>query len=429
MKFITPSKIEGSVPAPPSKSAMVRAVAAALLADGMTEVREAASCDDATCALAVAERLGAGIEEDGRRVTIRGAGRALTRPKDGILHCGESGLSMRMFAPIACLLDREITLIATGSLLGRPMTMVEDLSLLGASCRTDNGRAPLVVRGPIRAGRLHLDGSISSQFLTGLLMALPLCDGGSSISVSGLRSTPYVRMTIRLLEHFGVTIEAGDELGEFFIKGNQAYRPCMYTVEGDWSGASLLLAAGAISGRVTVTGLDHKTAQADRAVLDALAMAGGHIETGPDHVTVEMGTLRPIRFDATDCPDLFPPLVALAANCGGKSTIYGVDRLAFKESDRAAALISEFGKLGVFIERDATKMEVHGGRIRGGVVEPHNDHRIAMACAIAGLTAREGVGIRNWRCVSKSYPGFFSDLERLSAGYEKKRFTEGTTEE
>lgn len=421
MKFITSSRVEGTVAPPPSKSTMARAVAAALLSQGTTVVRNAASCDDADTALAIAENLGAGIKREGKEVTIQGNGKALNRPTDGTLHCGESGLSMRMFAPIAALLDNKIILTASGSLLERPMTMVEDLSLLGVFCRTDNGRAPIILRGPIRGGSLSLDGSVSSQFLTGLLMALPLCDGESSISVSRLKSIPYVRMTIELLEYFGVRIEAGDALGEFAIQGNQAYRPCTYTVEGDWSGASFLLAAGAVSGRVKVTGLDHKSAQPDRAILDALTMAGARIETGPDYVTVEKDRLRPIRFDATHCPDLFPPLVAFTANCEGKSTIWGVERLAFKESDRAAALISEFGKLGIIIERNATKMEIHGGPVKGGIVDSHNDHRIAMACAIAGLTAREGVVIQNPACVSKSYPDFFSDLDSLLVKQSGKR--------
>jgi 3-phosphoshikimate 1-carboxyvinyltransferase len=413
MKSITPSRIKGQLPAPSSKSMTVRALAAALLAGGLTRIKNVSLCDDGVTAAAIIGRLGAAVEEQRNVFTIRGTGKGSLKAQDDLLDCGESGLSMRMFAPIAGLLPRETTLLASGSLRTRPMDMVGALEQLGATVRTESGHAPISIKGPITGGDIRIDASVSSQLLTGLLMALPLCETPSRILASHLKSTPYVRMTIQLLNAFGVRIGHDDRLEEFTVDGGQAYQPSTYTVEGDWSGASFLLVAGAIAGTVTVTGLSPVSLQADRAILEVLTIAGAAVDTGADRVCVQSGNLRPFEFDASSCPDLFPPLVALASCCHGKSVIYGVDRLAYKESDRAAALRAEFEKLGIIIEIAGDRMEVCGGAIAGGVVDSHNDHRIAMACAVAALRARTEVTIKGSNCVAKSYPEFFADLEAL----------------
>ena len=412
MKFITHSTISGTVAAPASKSMMGRAVAAALLADGISVIRNPSSCDDAQTALDIIRALGA-VMSEGEKVAIRGTGKRLLYPQKGSLDCRESGLCMRMFTPIAALLDREVALYASGSLRSRPMGMVEELETLGVACRTDRGYAPIIVRGPMKGGHITVDASVSSQLLTGLLMALPLCETDSHIAVTGLKSTPYVRMTLSLLKGFGVAITHDEGLTEFVVKGGQEYRPATYTVEGDWSGAAFLLVAGALAGSVTVTGLDLASPQADRAIIEVLEMAGASIKTGRGSVTVENRSLKSFRFDATDCPDLFPPLVALASGCVGKSEIKGLERLAHKESDRAKALSSEFGKLGIAIQQHGGTMEVRGGAVRKAEVDAHNDHRIAMACAVAALRAEGDVGIAGETCVAKSYPTFFVDLETL----------------
>jgi 3-phosphoshikimate 1-carboxyvinyltransferase len=413
MKSITPSRIEGRLPAPPSKSMTVRALASGLLADGISKIENVSLCDDGLIAAAIVEEFGAVVERKGKTFLVRGTGREGLVSKHGILNCGESGLSIRMFAPIAALLPSRTTLVASGSLMSRPLDMVRTLEQVGASVSTENGRAPIGVRGPIRGGRIDVDASVSSQLLTGLLMALPLCEKPSTIRAFHLKSGPYVTMTIELLKAFGVLVDHDRDLKEFAIRGEQAYRPTHYVVEGDWSGAAFLLVAGATAGRITVTGLDLSSPQADIAILKILKDAGAAVETGENRVSVNMRDLTPFQFDATSCPDLFPPLVVLAANCPGKSVIYGVERLAYKESDRASALKSEFGKLGIRIEISRNRMEVYGGSIEGGTVESHNDHRIAMACSIAALRARSAVSINDPECVRKSYPGFFSDMERL----------------
>ena len=412
MKFITRSTISGTVAAPASKSMMGRAVAAALLAEGVSVIAHPSFCGDARTALDIARTLGAAVSE-GKKVAVRGTGRNMRVPGANTIDCGESGLCMRMFAPIVALRDREAVLSASGSLRSRPMAMLEQLSALGASCVTDHGRPPVRVRGPIRGGTVNVDASISSQFLTGLLMALPLCGKDSHIHVLNLKSAPYVRMTISLLEAFGVSTAHDEDMTEFAVKGNQEYRPSTYSVEGDWSGAAFLLVAGALAGSVTVTGLDLTSPQADRAIVEVLQMAGASVKTGAASITVEAGDLKGFHFDATNCPDLFPPLVALASACAGQSEISGLERLVHKESDRAKVLTDEFGKLGVSVRRNGQALEVQGGTVREGRVESHNDHRIAMACAVAALRAEGDVAINGASCVAKSYPDFFSDLAAL----------------
>jgi 3-phosphoshikimate 1-carboxyvinyltransferase len=405
-----------------------RALAAALLSRGLSEIENPSLSDDGLVSAEVIEALGARIDPRGHargaegptaaetgenRFFVHGTGRdGLGRP-EGVLNCRESGLAMRIFTPIAALIPGRTTLVASGSLITRPMGMMESLAALGASCVTDNGHAPIIVRGPLKGGHASIDGSVTSQFLSGLLMALPLCETDSLVTVVGLKSLPYVRMTVQLLRAFGVEIDHDDALGAFAVAGNQAYRPSACTVEGDWSGASFLLVAGAIAGDVTVRGLDPASLQADRAIIDVLAEAGARVDAGRDHVSVERCDLRAFHVDATACPDLFPPLVALAGACEGTSVIHGLDRLTHKESDRARALSEEFGKMGIAVRPAGNAMEVRGGCAHGALVDSHNDHRIAMACAVAGLVAKGRITLTGSSCVHKSYPAFFSDLAAL----------------
>jgi 3-phosphoshikimate 1-carboxyvinyltransferase len=391
----------------------VRALAAGLLANGTSVIKNVSSCDDAIAASGVIEELGAHIEKQDNTCIIHGMGADLRRIRSNVLHCGESGLTMRMCAPIAGLFDHTITLTASGSLVSRPMDMIDDLRQLGVSVVTENGHAPVRVKGPLKGGQLTIDASVSSQFLTGLLMSLPLAHEDSVISIISLKSTPYIRMTIALLRDFGITINHDEDYQEFAIPGTQTYTPGTYIVEGDWSGAAFLLVAGAIAGSVTVKGLDPSSFQADRAIMQALSDAGAHITSSVDSVTVSRDDLQSFEFDATDCPDLFPPLVSLSANCSGKTIIHGVDRLANKESDRATALIKEFGNLGITLKTTGNALEIEGGQAHGGIVDSHGDHRIAMAGAVAALRADSDVIIKGEMAVNKSYPDFFVDMERL----------------
>lgn len=414
MNTICPSPINGSVVAPPSKSAMIRAVAAALLASGTSKIENPSLCDDAMAALTIARDLGAHTIVKADRVVVDGTwGLKRGHRKGTAIRCDESGLCMRLFTPIVALMAEEMTVEGTGSLLSRPMKMVEALRSFGARCETRDGLPPIRVKGPMVGGTLRLNGSESSQFLTGLLMALPLCRETSTVNVSSLRSRPYVEMTLDVLRQFRIAVFHDGNMKVFTIPGNQQYEASVCAIEGDWSGASFMLVAGAIGGAIKVMGLRGNSHQADKAIIGALEESGAKVEFHGDSISVEKNRLKAFTIDATDCPDLFPPLVALAAHCEGESSIFGVERLKHKESNRALALASEFGKLGVDVQLWEDRMVVRGGKVKGAPVMAHNDHRIAMACAVAALGGEGEVVIDNPACVAKSYPSFFDDLESV----------------
>ena len=410
-RCLEPSAIKGTLKAPASKSMTQRVIAAALLADGQSIIHNPSYCDDSLAAMSIAVGLGARVEPQVNELKINGSA-VLKEPK---LNCGESGLAIRMFSPIAALYPAEIKMVGANSLKKRPMFMIEEaLNQLGVKCTSSGGFIPLTIEGPIVGGYCEIDGSVSSQLLTGLLMALPLAAGNSEIRVNNLKSKPYIDMTIQILKSFGISVENRD-YSLFRIQGNQKYIPQSYTVEGDWSGGAFLLVAGAINGQLCVRGLRSDSMQSDKLIVNALENAGAHIISGENQIEITRSELKAFEFDATESPDLFPPLVALASYCEGISTIKGVSRLIYKESDRAKALQEEFSKMGIKIEINDDLMFVIGGKPQGARVESHDDHRIAMAIAVASLGATGKVSIRDSQCIAKSYPGFFDDLRRVGA--------------
>ena len=428
IRVITPSVISGTVKAPSSKSMMQRAVACALLCNGQTEILNPSFCDDSRASLGIAEALGATIKIEKNRVVVTGAGKPGVAEKPGVvekpgvglkpvsntLNCGEAGLCLRMFSPITALCDEEIEISGLGSLLKRPISMIESpLKDLGAKCVTNNGFLPARIHGPMKGGKAIVDGSISSQFLTGLILALPIVMNDTILDVKDLKSRPYIDMTLKVQSEFGVCVE-NQEYKRFLIPGNQQYRSTVYNVEGDWSGTAFLLVAGAISGEVNVTGIDIESNQADKAILEAIERAGAQIDMSLNRVVVKKKYLKAFEFDATECPDLFPPLVALAVHCSGRTFIKGVSRLKHKESDRGEALKLEFSKLGAEIHLNGDVMEINGSTLTGGDVDSHNDHRMAMALAVTATNGTGEVTVNGSECISKSYPEFFDDLYNLS---------------
>lgn len=419
MKLVKSSIIKGTVSAPASKSMMQRALAAALLTEGTTRILNPTFCNDSVAALRVIEKLGAGVTRGKDEVIVRGGMKPVA--PGTVLNCGESGLGIRMFAPIASLWREELTLTGEGSLMSRPVSMLAGpLRELGVEVTTAHGCPPIKIKGPLLGGEADVDGSVSSQLLTGLLMALPVASGDSRLIVKNLKSTPYIDMTLSLLEAFGIQIRHFN-YETFLIEGSQAYvcEKGEYWVEGDWSGVSFLLTAGAVAGCVTVTGVDTFSVQADRRILDALVAAGALVSMTGNTVTVRKNPLKGFEFDATHCPDLFPPLVALACHCEGTTVLTGVERLVHKESNRAMALEKEFSGLGAEIRINGNRMEIKGVKLPGGDIDSHNDHRIAMAAAVAALGAQGGVTIRGDECVAKSYPDFFEDLKKIGGNVDE----------
>ncbi|MFI3328348.1 MAG: 3-phosphoshikimate 1-carboxyvinyltransferase [Rikenellaceae bacterium] len=406
--------VDGVLTPPCSKSYAQRALAVSLLAsDGAktTTLRGVDFCDDTLSAMKCIETLGAKVEPlDPTTLRVTGG----LNPSGSVLSIGESGLSTRLFTPLASLLDRAMTIEGHGSILKRPMTMmIEPLRALGVTVNDNKGYLPFEVTGPLKGGEVEVDGSVSSQFITGLLLALPMAEDDTTLNVSAAVSTPYLDMTIETARQFGVEISHRD-YKEFFIEGRQKYQPTDFTIEGDWSAASILLVAGAIAGEVKLNNVSMLSKQADTAICIALERAGAELINEENAVTVRKRDLKGFEFDATQCPDLFPALVALAAAAEGETTLIGTSRLTHKESNRALTLQQEYAKVGIEVRLEGDdKMIVVGGEIKSTRVDSHNDHRIAMSMAVSALRGTGEMTIEGAECVAKSYPLFFEDLESI----------------
>ena len=403
--------LKGRLTPPCSKSYAQRALAVSLLAEGESVLRNIEFCNDTLSAIRCIESLGAKVRRiDHSTLAVLGG----FSPKNDILQVGESGLSTRLFTPIASLADHPIVINGTGTLLHRPMTMmIEPLRRLGVEVRDGGGYLPIEVKGPIRGGEIEVDGSLSSQFVTGLLLALPLAEEDTTLRVHGAVSTPYIDMTIDTAKRFGGKILHND-YSEFFIEGGQRYQATDLFIEGDWSAAAMLLVAGAIAGEVTLDNISTLSLQADTAICSALVHAGASVINEENSITVAKRELQAFEFDATNCPDLFPALAALAAAAEGESVIIGTKRLEHKESNRAETIRNEYAKLGIEVDISTENiMKIRGGEIHSAVADGCNDHRIAMSLAVSALRSDGAVEIKGAECVEKSYPDFFKDLERL----------------
>lgn len=433
---ISPSTIKGTIKAAASKSAMQRACAAALLKGGKTILHNPGVSNDDKAALDIIQQLGAIVKKEGDTIVIESSG---VNPIANEINCGESGLSVRMFTSVTALSNTPVTVTGKGSLLKRPLHFfTEVLPQLDVKCTGNNGLLPLQITGPLQPKNIQVDGSLSSQFLTGLLFAYAAANAKDvTITVSNLNSKPYIDLTLQVMKDFGLAVPVNNNYESFYFPDqlinlpmaigttNQppnSYRdnlsstalPFDYVIEADWSGGAFLLVAGAIAGDVMVKGLDVFSTQADKAVLQALMQTEVPVSIEKDQIHIRKTVLQPFHFNATDCPDLFPPLVALAAYCNGTSVIEGVHRLTHKESNRAITLQEEFAKMGVEIILQDDLMLIKGGsEIKGATVHSHHDHRIAMACAVAALKANGEVIIEGAEAVDKSYPQFWEHLKCL----------------
>lgn len=410
-QLIRPKVISGNIVVPASKSDAQRAVLCAALAEGTSRLTGIGKSDDELAMLRAIAQMGAEIVPISDTVIEITGIKSL--PEGLHLSAGESGLGLRLLTCVASGFDREVSLTGNGSLLARPMNFFDAvLPRFGVQVSTNNGFLPIKVHGPLRGTDLEVDGSLSSQFISGLLMALPGSPEPSSLEVIDMKSGPYIQMTIHTLGQFGIVIENEDN--RFIIPGKQQYRPAHYSIESDWSSASYWLVAAAIGHPVSVSGLNLRSLQADKSLLKVLIAAGCRISTEEDLIRVDGSELRAFECDATDCPDLFPALVVLAAKCEGVSIIRGVNRLIHKESNRGIALQTEFGKMGLKIDLDDDLMVIHGsGKLLGAEVDSHHDHRIAMSLGIAGSIANGDTVLTNADAISKSYPDFWEHFNSL----------------
>ena len=414
---ISAARLSGVLEVPASKSAMQRACAMALLHRGKTNIINPGKSNDDINALGIIQALGAEVKSFRDYIKVNSSGLS---PRSGSIDCGESGLSFRMFSILSALHDQPIRINASGSLLKRPMDQLHAiLDQLKVKILSEPGEFPLVIKGPISVQKeINIDGSSSSQYLTGLLIALAASARERIVlSVSNLTSKPYIDLTVSMLHHFGYGL-SHENYTQFIIEPcKHTEKAIRYIVENDWSSASFFMVAAAIDGDILFKGLDPHSMQADRKILEAIKMAGAEVLSNLDGIYIKPGgNLKAFTFDATDCPDLFPPLAVLAAHAEGRSAIKGTHRLLHKESNRAHALIQEFSSMGVKISEENDHLIIEGGRqINAAEVHSHHDHRIAMATAIMALSADGDTLIQDAQAVSKSYPGFYQDLQKLGA--------------
>lgn len=413
---ISPSVLNGSCMVPPSKSVMQRVCALALLNEGITRIHSPGNSDDDKVAIGIISQFGATVDADNGSLIITSNG--FPGPK-GDLDCGESGLSLRMFAALAALCNESITLKGRGSLCKRPQHFIDEVfPKLGVEVKSAGGFLPIGIKGPMVPASLVFDASQSSQYLTGLLFAIArVTQQPITLTVNNLQSKPYIALSLSWMKRFGYMVTTKD-FNQFIIEPIPSPKRNMeVTIDGDWSGAAFLLVAAAITGEVTVNGLLDDSLQADRAIINVLKDAGAEVIQTQNTVNVFCNSkLKAFEFDAHDCPDLFPPLVALALSCEGISTIKAVSRLVDKESNRAVSLQQVFQQLGVTIRIEEDSMFISGPvKVMEGSVSSHGDHRVAMAVTVAALNGLGTVEISGAEAVNKSFPDFFSTLSSLGA--------------
>ncbi len=396
IKKVFPADYHGIISIPPSKSDSQRAILCAALANDESELVNIGESADELAMLEAAE-----IIKNTKEIKS--------------IFIGESGLGVRLLTAIAAVFDHEIEISGHGSLLNRDLSFFERfLPQMGVKVQSNQGKLPLKIQGPIQGGSYEVDGSDSSQYISGLLMALPLAKTDSILLVKNLKSVPYVEMTLKTLKAFGIHIDVSGST--YSIKGNQSYKACSYQIDGDWSSASCWLIASTLGKNISVKGLSMSSLQADRQLLNALMSANCKVIRSDEGISIDGGQRETMNFDASDCPDLFPALAIYSALTEGENRIKGIHRLENKESNRAVALKVELGKLGVRVVLDADndEMIIFGkNRISGGKVNAWNDHRIAMSMAILGLFTTSEMEIEGAESVSKSYPSFWEDLEGL----------------
>jgi len=411
---IEPGIISGNISAPPSKSMTQRVYAGALIHKGSTIIHSAGNSEDELAALDIIQQLGAKVIADsGGFIEIESNG---VIPVSDTINCGESGLAARLFIPIAALSNTPITITGTGSLLNRPMGLYAGLlPELNVTISNTGGHLPVHIKGPLNPVDIAIDGSDSSQFLSGILFAFCYAQAQPliTIKVHELKSKPYIDMTLDVLKKFGHSVSHNDYTEFYLHSASQEIddKVIDITIDGDWSSAAFFLVAGAIAGGVVVSGLTDNQLQADSALLAVLKEVGAEVSVTDNIVTVRKDRLFAFEFDATDCPDLFPILAILAACCKGESYIKGVHRLFSKESNRAESISEMLENFGVSFSLEDDSFVITGGRqLRGTVIDSYHDHRIAMAASIGALKANGPVDILGAEAVSKSYPEFFKTL-------------------
>ncbi len=419
---IKPTTPNGKIKAIASKSAAHRALICAAFANERTEIVCENTNEDIDATVRCLCALGAKITRQNASFIVSPVkSPALSHTLDA----GESGSTLRFLLPVVCALGCGATFKMSGRLPERPLSPLRELLVANGASIVNTCKDTLTVSGRISAGEYRIRGDVSSQFISGLLFALSLTAGESRILLdSAIESAPYINMTLKTLYDFGADISI-DQWG-FTVKGVSAFTsPKNLTVEGDWSNATFMLAAGAVArgGNVGVTSLDAESLQGDRAIIELLVRFGADIRRKGDRITVRSGELYGIDIDATNIPDLVPILAVIATAANGRTVIRGAARLKLKESDRLTTTAEMLRTLGASIAKTEDGLIIDGGKpLSGGAVSSYGDHRIAMSAAIAALLSEDDVTVTEAEAVAKSYPAFWDDLASLGVTVDKIGF-------
>lgn len=410
VKF-SPFVPNGTVNVPPSKSDVHRAIICAAMANGVSRISPVALSNDIKATIGCIKALGADAVLENNVLSVDGTN--MYKNKTALLDCGESGSTLRFFIPIAAVGNINATFVGKGKLPQRPIGIfTEALPKAGTVCKTEGG-LPLEIKGQLKSGIFEIPGNVSSQFITGLLLALPILEGDSEIVLtSPLESVGYIAMTIRTMKQFGVNIQATEK--GWHIKGGQSYKTCDYTTDGDWSQAAFFMVLGAVSGKVTVKGVAKDSTQGDKKCAEILARFGAKVTQLDNEVTVEKGELKAITIDASQIPDLVPVLSVCAAFAEGTTKIINSERLRIKECDRLKATAELLNNLGGKVKELSHGLEITGvSSLKGGNVNGYNDHRIVMSAAVCAARSDEDITATFAMSINKSYPDFYIDYNSI----------------
>ncbi|BAH05755.1 3-phosphoshikimate 1-carboxyvinyltransferase [Clostridium kluyveri] len=415
MKYVSinPTKLEGQVKIPPSKSVCHRALICASLSSGVSNITNVDFSEDIEATCEALKSLGVIIEKGNNSLSIKGNSNLYVKKPN--VHCFQSGSTLRFLIPLAATLGEEITFTGEGKLVERPLNVYYDIfKSQKIYYKTESGKLPLTINGKLKSGDYRVRGDVSSQFVTGLLFALPLLSGDSKIEITTeLESKSYVDITIDMLGKFGVCVD-GSSYREFIIKGNQTYKEVDCNIEGDFSQVAFWLVMGALGKGITCMGLDTDSLQGDRIIVHILKDMGVEIEEKENCIEVNPSKTTGVVIDVSQCPDLVPVLAALASVSHGTTEIINAARLRIKESDRLKAITSELNKIGAEVIEKEDSLIIHGKEnLKGGNVTSWKDHRIAMALAAVSSKCTEPLVIEGAECVKKSYPGFWEDFRSL----------------
>lgn len=419
---IFPKKLKGSINIPPSKSLAHRAIIAAGLARGESIIDNIVYSKDILATIYGMKNFGVSINEieknNNKLLNIKGVNKI--QIQNNVIDCIESGSTLRFLIPIALLQnEREVTFIGSGKLPQRPLDEYYNIfNKKNIFYQNEKGNLPLRVKGKLKPGEFYLKGDISSQFITGLMFVLPLLCGDSKIIItSKLESKAYVDLTMDILNKFGVKIE-NNNYKEFYIKGNQSYVPRNYNVEGDFSQGAFWLVAGAIGEEMSCKNLNINSLQGDKEIINIIKYMGGIININNDCIKVISSKLKGITIDASEIPDLVPILAVAGTVSSGVTKIINAKRVRIKECDRLHAIACELNKIGGEVEELEDSLIIKGNKkLKGGIVDSWNDHRIAMAMAVASTVCEESLIINNSKAVEKSYPNFWEEFRNVGGNF------------